>query len=124
MTQPVAYPSDLPQRPLVGQTVEGSEDNIDFFTPDVGPPITNIRTNSALRPYNATLVFTGEQVASFRTWFRNTLRFGNKQFVWFLPRDENTAVIFKFMGKKMPKFQNIGPDVYRATYDLWIVRNA
>ncbi|WP_342643443.1 hypothetical protein [Rhodoligotrophos ferricapiens] len=83
----IAWPASLPQKPVRGFAMS-EEDNVDRFDTDYGPPLTMGRSTSAGRTYSVTFVMTNAQKATFRDWYKTTLRDGLFPF-WFAGPDDH-----------------------------------
>jgi len=62
---------------------------------DVGPDTVRLRYTAASQPFSGTMYMTSSQLATFRSFFRTTLRRGTLPFYWIDPTDGSTGV-FRF----------------------------
>lgn len=113
-----AWPSDLPNfesgatESLPGTSVESSIAN--------GPSIPRNRVRGKVRPFDGMIMVDGDQLATFRTFFNDTLSGGIFPFTRPHPRTGVTGV-FRF--RKPPPAVNASADnVFNVTFKLVQIR--
>jgi hypothetical protein len=113
------WPSTLPQRPVKGGWAGGPQDNRISFQPDVGESIDRRRASRVMEVREVQLPpLTGDELASFVAFYRDTLKDGVLAFQW---RDAITgdAATFRFVRAEPPYASNIiSPDSFSLSFRL------
>ncbi|MGF7005792.1 hypothetical protein [Aminobacter sp. BE322] len=81
----VSWPISLPRCPLFEHEETASSPKVSF-QPEVGPPIERLRGSLWLSEFPATFKMTSEQVATFETFVRQSIRGGTLPFTMRHPR--------------------------------------
>lgn len=109
------WPSTLPQEMSAETTVQDDESRL-ISPMDAGPASVRNRFTAITETIKSPgMVFTGEQVQTFRTFFRTTLNHGTDFFTWTHPVD-GSAKDMRF--KTKPEWKCIKPDS-STTNRLW-----
>lgn len=74
------WPAGLPCQPEVGSWQETFQSDVVRFQPEAGPPILRRRSTVQTFTASASFVFTREQYAIFRAWYRGDLSGGALRF--------------------------------------------
>jgi hypothetical protein len=107
-----AWPVDLPQAFQISGFSEGSGDGSVEYQPDVGPPLTRLRTAAVVRPMAGNMILTDVQLASFRTFFDTTLLSGTLPFN-FPDQVRSGTLLVKFTKQNRPSWLNLGGPTYQ-----------
>lgn len=117
-----AWPGTLPQEGEGG--VSGSpQSNVVSFQPDVGPSIDRRRASITSRTRDVKLpMMTATQLATFKTFFHDTLFDGVLPFTWVDPIT-SAAARMKFVQSKEPyRETRIMPTLYSVEFQVMILR--
>lgn len=97
MAIPPFWPFEEPAQFRAQLDSSGSpQDQLASFAPDIGPPITRRRTTARVEQWNLSILLESvAQLATFETWFNDTLKGGSLPFTWRRPSD-NTLRRFMF----------------------------
>lgn len=112
-----AWPSDIPQCPVLGMT-EQRQPNIAGFQPEVGPPKMRRRSSAVVTVTAVTYRMNVAQLASFNTFYTTTLADGSLPFTWKHPY---TGVVYNWMfdSKQAPTFDRVTPSTFRVSFSLF-----
>lgn len=103
----IVWPAELPTtmlyRNVSGQLQRGSVRT----QMDAGPAYTRARFTAAPRPYSGSLMMTGDQLATFDSFWRDTLKMGSLPFEWYDPRNGNSAELVRFTSE--PRISPLAP---------------
>lgn len=92
-----AYPSSLPQSPLLAALTAQAQDNRLAFDPDVGDQKVRRRFTATLRDFTYSTILTQAQVSTLDTFYATTLNDGIDTFTWTDPMLEVSGT-FRFLG--------------------------
>lgn len=117
-----AWPSTLPQEGALGGS-GAPQANVVSFQPDVGPSIDRRRASVTSRTRDVTLpMVTATQLATFKTFFHDTLFDGVLPFTWVDPMT-SAASRLKFVQSKEPyKETRILPGQYSIEFQVMTLR--
>lgn len=114
------WPISLPQIPLRDGYRETEPDVVRRFETDEGPAKQRPRFTTGVRPFVLQIEMDIDQVATFDTFYRDTLRDGNIPFAWKHPRTQvNTN--FRFVGGQPQKVRPMGGRNWRVTMILEVM---
>jgi len=77
-----AWPSTLPQCPIMQSFAEQRQRNVASFKPDVGPPKQRRRSTAVAVQTNVAFRMTRAQLTIFDTFYETTLEDGTLPFTW------------------------------------------
>ena len=86
------WPASLPQTAFLGASI-GDDDSRLVTGMDAGPSTRRNRFTAIKQSFNAPIVLTGTQLATFNTFYRTTLNNGADAFDWKDPTDDSTVSI-------------------------------
>lgn len=120
-----AYPGTLPQLQLLPVTLGLTENRI-VSTFDAGPAKVRQRyTNADNDPFSVRVgPFSRSQVASFKTWWKTTLKSGTLSFDWTEPETGSTVEMRFDPRQPPPSFESQGVEgeiKFFAVYNLELV---
>ena len=96
---------------------EGLANNLLSSNFDIGPPQTRRRSTGAPVPISMSILITSEQVATFKTFYKDTLISGSQMFEWVQPIS-GTPVAMQFITDAQPSIRPVGGDYYRIAMQL------
>jgi len=112
-----AWPSTLPQCPILQSFSEERQLNTIAFNPDVGTPKTRRRSTAVSTLTGVGFKFTTAQRATFNTFFETTLADGTLPFTWAHPITK-VSYTWMFKPNEVPKLERMTPSTFRATFSL------
>jgi len=111
-----AWPSTLPQCPILTGWDETPQTNVATFSPEVGPPKYRRRSTAKAWLSDTTWRMTSAQVATFKTFYETTIADGSLPFTWAHPI---TKVTYNWcFTKQAPKIQRVAPAVHTVDFQL------
>lgn len=115
-----AWPNELPQYVLVDGYSESVGDGTVEYPPDIGPPITRLRTNSVVRPLSISLELSKAKLKILRDFHDVTLSLGSLPFSMSAPSEDETYLV-KFAKGGGPKWTGIGGRYFRVSMSLLVL---
>ncbi len=114
------WPVGLPQIPLQEGYVETEPNVVKRTDMDEGPAKQRPRFTRGIRPFHVQVEMEVDQVATFDTFYSETLKDGTLPFAWKHPRTQvNTN--FRFVGGQPQKIRNVEARNYRVTMALEVM---
>lgn len=113
------WPAGLPQCFIVGYT-DGEGDGLLETDPDIGPPITRLRSTAVVRPLSGSMRLTKAQVGILQVFYRTTIAQGSLPFTFPDPTFGG-ALLVKFAKGSQPIPQQVAIGVYRVTLTLSVM---
>lgn len=117
-----AWPAGLPQELMGDSFSEGVANNLLETQPDTGPPISRRRSTSAVRPMSGSMICTAAEIATFRTFFDDTLLAGSLPFN-FPDQLQSGTLLVKFPKGSLPSWRqhSAGGDNYVLSITLLVL---
>lgn len=112
-----AWPSSLPQRPLLEGAAEQGQGTVVRTDMDVGPAKLRRRYTAEVTRFDVSLILTTAQVATLETFYDTTLQ-GVDPFDWTHPRTLAAASL-RFITR--PGYQPIGAGYWRTAFALEVL---
>jgi hypothetical protein len=114
-----AWPSTLPQCPILNGWDEQPQPAVAAFVPEVGPQKSKRRTTAKVWSCNAVYRMTNSDVITFNSFFETTLEDGSLPFSWPHPITK-VSYNWYFDSATPPKFSRTTPKT--QTVQLKIMR--
>ena len=114
------WPVSLPQWVLRDGYRESEPDVLYGFQPDEGPAKQRPMFTVAILPFFLTVELDLDQVATFDTFYRDTLKDGTIPFNWVHPRS-GVTIAFRFVGGQPQKVKLMGARNYRVSMILEVM---
>ena len=117
------WPATLPQRLSSDASIQDDNSCVRSDM-DSGPASVRNRFTANTQSVKGSMILTGAQLVTFRTFFKTTLKNGSLSFNWIHPETE-AAVVIRF--KAIPEWKCIKPDpdinsrFYQAPLELEIL---
>lgn len=116
-----SWPGTLPQALQADSAFsEGVADGLLETQPDVGPPITRLRSTASARPMTGTMMVTSSQIATLKTFVNTTILGGALPFN-FPDQLQAGTLLVKFPKGSLPKWTALGGDNYSLQLSLTIL---
>jgi hypothetical protein len=115
-----AWPGTLPQALQSDTFSEGVADGLLETQPDVGPPITRLRSATSVRSMIGTMLVTSAQIAILKTFVNTTLTGGALPFT-FPDQLQAGTLLVKFPKGSLPKWTAAGGDNYTLSLSLLVL---
>jgi len=110
-----AWPSTIPQCPILNGFTETPQPNVAKFTPEVGPPKYRRRSTAKGWMTNTTWRFSTAQLASFKTFHETTLKDGSLPFTMNHPV---TKTNYSWMFASEPEITRYAPGFHSVSFQL------
>lgn len=105
------WPAGLPQNLEIDEYDETFAEASVETNMETGPPKKRARFTAGIQPITGRQLLTKAQVATLKTFYDTTTKFGSLSFDWTHPRTGSAAVL-RFASA--PKIQVVGPDAWYA----------
>lgn len=115
-----AWPGTLPQALQSDIFSEGVADGLIETQPDIGPPISRLRSTASVRQMSGTMLVTSAQIATLKTFVNTTLIGGSLPFN-FPDQLQAGTLLVKFPKGSLPKWTALGGDNYLLNLTLSIL---
>ncbi len=110
-----AWPTDLPQCPILNGWDETPQPNVATFAPEVGPPKMKRRSTAKTWLSNVVYRMTSAQLVSFKTFYETTLEDGTLPFTWNHPVNKTN---FNWYFDDQPKITRVTPATHSVQFKL------
>ena len=106
-----SWPAGLPQGLEIDEFDETFADTSIETAMETGPPKKRSRFTAGVQPVAGRQLLTKAQVATLKTFYDSTTKFGSLSFDWVHPRTGSAATL-RFASP--PKIQVLGPDAWHT----------
>lgn len=113
------WPASLPTDMNASDYAEGMADGRLMSQTDTGPAKVRLRSSAMARPLKGSMIMTGAQVATLRTFVDTTLLGGTLPFNFTDPIDGST-VLARF-AESLPTWSSLGGDNWTVNLDLEVL---
>lgn len=112
-----AWPSTIPQCPILNAFKEQRQRNVAAFSPDVGPPKMKRRSTAVGVLTDLSFRMSNAQVLAFNTFYETTLADGTLPFTWPHPITK-VSYTWMFDPGDAPTFERYAPTHQRVSFNL------
>jgi hypothetical protein len=111
------WPAGLPQCPVLNAFSEQRQRNVVAFSPDVGPPKMRKRSTAVAVLTSVAYRMTTSHLATFNTFYEDTLEDGTLPFDWEHPIT-NVTYSWMFDAREAPRIDRMTPATFRVSFSL------
>lgn len=116
-----AWPIILPQNFENSGYSETVADGLLEMQPDAGPPITRRRSTASPRNINGSMIFTEDQIRTFKTFFDTTLIGGSLPFTFPAQISPAIDMLVKFPKNSLPRWSPLGGGYWRISLTFMVL---
>lgn len=114
----VEWPITLPQSLLINGYSRTPPKLVSRTNMEVGPPKLRRRYTAGMQSISGAINVTSEQLATFNTFYNDTLLGGALRFSWYNPE---TRLDSEFIFTNEPSISSLSGDIYKIEMELGIL---